>query len=298
MGHVIVRLMGGLGNQMFQYATGLALARRLNVPLLLDREFLDSRPTGMNWTARSLELDVFKAPLHFADREVVEHARHELESLWSRRLERLLPGLLPKRCYLQQGTGYDPGLLHCKAPVHIEGFWQNERYFVHLANELRTELFVPRDSVQGLNAELLDRITSGSCASIHVRRGDYVSNAESNQYHGVCPPEYYLKAADQFVREQGVEHFFLFSDEPDWVKANLPLPYPLTIVSHNTGRNSHWDLHLMRHCKHHIIANSSFSWWGAWLNADPQKVVIAPAQWFQGNATPASDILPPEWIAR
>ena len=298
MGHVIVRLMGGLGNQMFQYATGLALARRLKVPLLLDREFLDSRPPGMNWTARSLELDVFKAPLHFATRDMVKHARRELESVWRRRMDRLLPGLFPKRCYLQQGTGYDPGLLHCEAPIHIEGFWQNERYFKHLAEELRTEIFVPRALVEGQNAELLASIRASNCASIHVRRGDYVSNTDSNRYHGVCSPDHYIKAAEELFREQGVEHFFLFSDEPDWVKADLPLPYPHTIVSHNSGRNSHWDLHLMRHCKHHIIANSSFSWWGAWLNADPRKVVIAPAQWFQGSATPASEILPPEWIAR
>jgi hypothetical protein len=202
---------------------------------------------------------------------------------------------LPKRCYLQKGTGYDPGLLRCKAPVHIEGFWQNERYFKHLANELRNELFVPRAPVEGLNAELLERVRAGNCASIHVRRGDYVSNAESNRFHGVCSPEYYLKAADRLVREQGVEHFFLFSDEPEWVTAKLPLPYPHTIVSHNRGRDSHWDLHLMRHCTHHIRANSSFSWWGAWLDSNASKVVIAPGQWFQGNATPASEILPPEW---
>ena len=298
MSHVIVRLMGGLGNQMFQYAAGLALARRLDVPLLLDREFLDSRPPGMDWTPRHFELDVFQAPVSFASKALVKQARRELDERLYRRMKRLLPGAFPHRCYLQQGTGFDPGLFQCKAPIYIEGFWQNEQYFKPMADELRLHHFVPRALPQGLNLELLQRIASGNTASVHVRRGDYVSNAASNQYHGVCSPEYYRSAVDHLANTKGVEHFLLFSDEPDWVRANLPLPYPCTVVSHNSGRDAHWDMHLMRHCRHHVIANSSFSWWGAWLNPLPDKVVIAPAQWFQGHGAPVTDIIPPEWTAR
>jgi hypothetical protein len=97
------------------------------------------------------------------------------------------------------------------------------------------------------------------------------------------------------VAEAQVEHFYLFSDEPDWVAQNLELRYPHTIVSHNTGLQSHWDLWLMEQCQHHIIANSSFSWWGAWLDPRSDKQVIAPARWFLGKDVPSSAILPPEW---
>jgi len=298
MSLVIARLMGGLGNQMFQYATGLALSRHLEVPLLLDRTFLDSRPPGMNWTPRNFELDVFQAPVTFATSAQVRAARRELDSAGYRRSARLLPGLFPERCYVQKGSAFDPALFAQEAPIYIEGFWQNEGYFANIAEELRRSLYVPRETISGRNAALLNAIRSATSASVHVRRGDYVSNMESNRYHGVCTPDYYQGTVEEMAVKHAVEHFYLFSDEPEWVQANLPLSHPHTVVSHNTGRDSHWDLHLMRHCKHHVTANSSFSWWGAWLDPSPEKVVIAPAQWFRGVQTPASDILPPEWIAR
>lgn len=298
MDHVIVRLMGGLGNQMFQYATGLSVAEHLDVPLLLDRTFLDSRPQGMNWTARAFELDVFRLPAVFATARQVERLRRELESRWCRRVQRLLPWLFTPTCFVEKDTGFDPAIFQRKAPIYLEGFWQNEKYFAAIAAALRQSLFVPKDAPSEKNAALLDRIGSTRSASMHVRRGDYVTNTEAGRYHGVCSLEYYTSSAALLAEQCGVDHFFVFSDDPQWVRDNIQLPWPIIYVDQNNGRDAHWDLYLMKHCQHNIIANSSFSWWGAWLNPSPGKTVIAPARWFRGVAAPTTDIIPSTWIAR
>ncbi|MBZ0207940.1 MAG: alpha-1,2-fucosyltransferase [Flavobacteriales bacterium] len=298
MESVIIRLMGGLGNQMFQYATGYTVAKQLDVPLLLDRTFLDSRPKGMTWTPRSFELDVFQLPITFASEKQVVRMRRELDDRWYRSAKRVFPDLFPSKCFVERGTGFDPAIFQCSAPVYLEGFWQNEGYFVSEANALRNTLFVLKRDLSEKNAALLSSIRSTRSASIHIRRGDYVTNSEAGRYHGACSVEYYTSSAALLVQQHDVDHFFIFSDDPRWVKTNIHLPWPTTYVSHNHGSDTHWDLFLMKHCQHHIIANSSFSWWGAWLDPSPHKAVIAPAQWFKGTATPSSDIIPSTWIAR
>lgn len=295
---VTIRLMGGLGNQMFQYATGYALARKWNVPLLLDRSFLDARPPGMDWTPRPYALDVFRLHAQFATPRVLRRMRREWDRPVWRGLSRALPSLFRPQCYLERSTGHDAKLATLEPPIYLEGFWQNEGYFNAVARELRDEVFVPVEEPPERNASLLREIASVCSASIHVRRGDYVHNAQAAGYHGTCTVEYYRDASEELVRDKQVDHFFVFSDDPAWAKANLQLPRPATHVAHNTGAHGHWDLWLMKHCRHHIIANSSFSWWGAWLNAQPGKCVIAPARWFQGTDMPPSHILPASWTAR
>ena len=297
MSQVITRLMGGLGNQMFQYAAGKALATRLAVPLLVDRSFLDDPASGTT-TRRELELDAFRLPLEFAGPAEVNSLRRAHDQRIHRLANRLAPAIIKDRVFRERGTGFDPAFTKLRGPVFLEGYWQNEQYFNSIADELRTDLFVPRSAPSARNAELLTSIQGATSASLHVRRGDYISDPNANSFHGVCSVDYYMAGAKELAAEKGVDHFFLFSDDPDWVKANIKLPYPTTHVAHNTGRDNHWDLFLMKHCAHHIIANSSFSWWGAWLNAFPGKVVIAPKRWFQGSDAPASDILPATWLAR
>lgn len=297
MSMVVARLMGGLGNQMFQYSAGLSLARHLDVPFLLDRTFLDARPAHMDWTPRELALDAYRAPLRFIPEGTVRILRRPIDRRFYRQLHRLVPGLYAD-IHLEREPGFDPAFFRHSPPVYVEGFWQNERYFAHLAHELRHDLFVPLAAPRGMDLVLLGAIQRCVSASVHVRRGDYVSHAASKEYLGNCPVDHYVNAARELAEKHGVEHFFVFSDEPEWAAEHLPLPRPATIVSHNTGRNAHWDLFLMKHCHHHIIANSSFSWWGAWLNERPDKVVIAPATWFAGSGTPSSAIIPPTWTVR
>ena len=183
-------------------------------------------------------------------------------------------------------------------PVYMEGYWQTEKYFLSIADQLRSKDFIPVAAISSMNAELVKSIGSTSSVSMHVRRGDYVTNAETNKYHGICSVDYYQHSAKMIVEKTGADHFYVFSDEPEWVKSNIVLPYATTYISHNIARESYWDIVLMQHCKHHIIANSSFSWWGAWLNESKSKIVIAPKIWFNdvnmNNQT--ENLIPTKWI--
>ncbi len=287
MTHVITRLMGGLGNQMFQYAAGYSLAKHLGVPVLIDRTFLDWHPADMTWTPRSFELDVFLSPIEFAAADLVDRMRHE----------RWFPFLRSATCFKERTKTFDENFFRLQAPVIIDGYWQCERYFSSHADALRHDLFVPKDAPSLENLRMRDAITSSTSASLHIRRGDYVTNVEADRFHGMPTLSYYTAAAEELRAKHGVDHFFIFSDDPDWTHAKLRLPYPATYITHNTDRTSHWDLWLMKHCQHHIIANSSFSWWGAWLNDRAEKTVIAPKNWFAGHGSP-HDIIPSTWLVR
>lgn len=207
-----------------------------------------------------------------------------------------MPFLFTNACFVESGRTYDPAFEKLSAPVYLDGYWQSERYFIGRAAALRQELFMPVVEPSPLNADLIQRMESCVSASLHVRRGDYISLPDAASFHGICSVDYFQDSARWLV-EQGVEHIFVFSDDPDWVKASIGLPCPATHISHNTGTESYWDLFLMKHCRHHIIANSSFSWWGAWLDPRPDKIVIAPRVWLAGDPRP-NDILPSTWIAR
>lgn len=289
---IIVRLMGGLGNQMFQFAAGKALAMRLGVPLQLDRTFLDYRSENPGYTLRNFELDVFRIGTDIANKSDVSKMRKPLES----RLSRVLPFLFANHVFYETQKNYMQKFETLSDPVYMEGYWQTEKYFLSIADELREKIFVPVSAISPKNAELLNEIRNKKSASIHVRRGDYVTSAEANKFHGTCSVDYYERSAKMIAEKTGAEHFFVFSDEPEWVKENIVLPYPTTYISHNVNRESCWDIFLMSKCNHHIIANSSFSWWGAWLNTSREKMVIAPKNWFNDSASADNEIIPEGWI--
>jgi hypothetical protein len=147
------------------------------------------------------------------------------------------------------------------------------------------------------NEEMAHRIGGEeSAVSIHVRRGDYVSDAGTNRFHGTCSVDYYHDAVDRISGFAPASHFFVFSDGIDWAKENLRLRQPVTYVDFNDGEKNYEDLRLMSLCKHHIIANSSFSWWGAWLNPNPDKIVIAPKKWFNDPSINTDDLIPNSWL--
>jgi len=259
------------------------------VPLFLDRTFIDDRSPNLSHTIRDFELDVFKI-----DAEISRET-------WTRKLK-AIAGKLSKlfdgsnHLFRETEKIFLGDFEKIAAPVYLDGFWQNEKYFLSIADSLRNKDFIPVKPVSGLNSELLREMKSTSCASIHVRRNDYVTNADAAKFHGTCSVEYYELAAKMIAEKKGVNHFFVFSDEMEWVNANIHLPYKTTYVSHNVGRESHWDIFLMKNCNHHIIANSSFSWWGAWLNPSKDKMVIAPEKWFIDPASQKNEIIPDSWI--
>jgi hypothetical protein len=283
---IVVRLAGGLGNQMFQYAAGRALSLRTGLPLVLDRRHYN-RPREHGYALGAFPL---------AD-TAVEPARlpplpRERPLAWF--LERLTGRGLPRR--EERGPGFDPAIAAITGPAWIDGYFQSERYFADHADTIRAELSPPPATDEG-NARWLAEITAEPHAvSLHVRRGDYVSNARFAARHGSCTPAYYERALAHVAGRMGADPvIFAFSDDPDWVRGNLRLPAEIRVVDQNDAARNFQDLRLMSACRHHIIANSSFSWWGAWLNPNPDRIVAAPARWYADPAMSNPDIWAQGW---
>jgi hypothetical protein len=268
-------LMGGCANQIFQYATGLALARRLGVDLKLDVSWYETATPDM---PRMYSLALFKG----VNAETVRAPNGQI--------------------IREQGFSYQPALLE-KAPraCSLVGYWQCEKYFLGLRDELRERL-LPREPLPARSIATERAILNAGERSVfvHVRRTDYVGNP----YHVLLPMEYYREAAALIAARMPDPVFFVFSDDPEWCEANFKLPYQTTIVrnfdptgEHRFGREDA-DLYLMRQCGHAIIANSSYSWWGAWLGPDIKGgLVIAPKGWFGAgfNNDDARDLVPARW---
>lgn len=292
---VVVRLLGGLGNQMFQYAAGQAVALRHQAPLLLDL-------TGFEqYDLRRFELHEFAISARPArDEELVPFRSTpptRKSSLSLRILDRFR--LFKPSSILREATfTYDSRIEKVTLPVCLDGYWQSEKYFSDIAPVIRREFTLKSEvDIANLGVQRQIQAAGNRSVSLHVRRGDYVSNPHTSQYHGVCTLEYYRLAVERIARQVLHPHFFVFSDDHEWVRENLHFPdYTMTQVQVNDPDHGIFDLTLMKSCAHQIIANSSFSWWGAWLNPSNEKIVIAPAQWFARAGNDTRDLLPASWI--
>jgi Glycosyl transferase family 11 len=186
------------------------------------------------------------------------------------------------------------GIKNIPCDSYLMGYWQSEQYFADIANIIRED-FTFKLPMSQQNAELAKQINQVNAVSLHIRRGDYANNPETMATYGLCSLDYYKEAIRYIVERVNAPHFFIFSDDINWVKNNLKIDYPYQYVDHNHGTESYNDMRLMSLCKHHIIANSSFSWWGAWLNRNPEKLVVAPQKWF-ANELNVDDLFPRGWI--
>ncbi|HLN10906.1 MAG TPA: alpha-1,2-fucosyltransferase [Xanthobacteraceae bacterium] len=288
---IVVRLYGGLGNQMFQYAAARALSLRSRAEVKLDLTEFSIDPL------RGYELgnlSVAATPASAADLR-----RFGLTSrpmAWRRRRWlRLLAWPRAEPMRRQSHFHFDQRIISLRPPVYLDGYWQSERYFADHAETLRREL-VPAGPLDPANAAVAAQIDAVNAVSVHVRRGDYVSVRKTNRYHGVCSPEYYRRAIAHVRARIAAPHLFVFSDDPYWCRNNLQLDAPMTIVDANAPDRGHRDMQLMARCRHHVIANSSFSWWGAWLNAAPDKIVVAPRRWFNTSRNDTRDLTPAAWV--
>jgi hypothetical protein len=299
---ITVSLIGGLGNQMFQYAAGKALAERHGVPLALDLSGF------RNYTLRPFLLDRLSVPeatlAAALEAGANKPTNHFVRSLWKQRINRML-GWAGKptpsaNYYREPHFHYDHAFEALGPQGTLFGYFQSERYFAPIAERLR-DWFVPREPLGAAAAVVLARIERSRLpVSVHIRRGDYLKPG-TMEVHGVLGEAYYRQAIARVHAVLGEEaDIFVFSDDPAAAEQVLNF-VPTSRLVHVLGDpQCPWeDIKLMARCRHHVIANSSFSWWGAWLNRSPDKVVVAPRAWFAPNdllKMDTRDLYPSAWV--
>ncbi|MDX2302414.1 MAG: alpha-1,2-fucosyltransferase [Microscillaceae bacterium] len=285
MNRIIIQLKGGLGNQMFQYALGRHLAHIHQCDLKLDISVIQLRHNSSWITQRKYELGAF----HIQE-NLCKNTPKNLSSFLKKPLFSKNPTPI-----LEKDFAFDPSVFTLKPPLHLIGYWQSEQYFKPIEPILREE-FKPKIPFSEVRQALSTHIENSQSVGVHIRRGDYVSNPISSQFHGVCSLDYYRQAIEHITSKLPEPYFFIFSDEPDWVKANLKLSYPHLFIEDPDCYPAFADMMLLKQCDHQIIANSTYSWWAAWLNENPEKIVIAPQKWFQNPQINTRDLLPESWI--
>ncbi len=280
---IIVNLIGGLGNQLFQYSLGRRLALKNKTGLRLD--IFDFK----NYENRSFLLDNFNIRESLATK--LEIMRLKFMSSFGSK------PYYEKSAIYEKSLSFDPNILHAPANCYLKGYWQSERYFKDIDDVIRSEITL-KNPPSPEYLKISQDIHNSNSVSLHIRRSDYLSGKNKNIF-AECSPDYYNKAIDEISKKVGNIKLYLFSDDIDWVKNNLQLSYPSEFVS-DKKLPVYEELMLMSSCKHNVIANSSFSWWGAWLNNNSQKIVIAPEKWFLGpEINPrfqSSDIVPSSWL--
>jgi len=239
-------------------------------------------------------LDILSAEISIATNAELNKFSNIQVSKLKRGIQKVLPFVFPNHTIGETVKQYDVEILNAPKNSLFIGYWQTEKYFLPIQDTIRKD-FTFKMPLEGLNKTLAESISSCNSVSMHIRRGDYVHNSETSKFHGVCSPEYYYEALEFIKKKSANIQLYIFSDDMEWVKVNMKFDVPVTYVGNNIDNQSYVDMQLMSLCKHNIIANSSFSWWGAWLNNNPEKIVIAPSKWFNDSSINATDIIPEGW---
>lgn len=272
---IISKIKGGLGNQMFQYAIAKAFSLQTKREFKLDISIFEC------YKLHNYGLHHFKLESNF----------YKPESIWKRRFTKLIKKVVFYNEDLHQ-FNYNQNLIKIKSDIlFLEGYFQSEKYFAKYENEIRTD-FQILSPLKQQTSDMIAYMQSVNAVSIHFRRGDYIGNV----VHETDKTEYYKDAIQLIESKIEKPVYFLFSDDMPWVKENFKTNFETHYVDFNDASTNFEDIKLMATCKHNIIANSSFSWWGAWLNYNPNKIVIAPKIWFNNEKVNTSDIIPESWI--
>jgi len=288
---IISNLKGGLGNQMFEYVAGYSLAKDKGAEFKIDLGHFENQDKFKNETNRGFQLDFFNVPYKLATEEEIT----EVKTRYSRGF---LPILKLDSYLTMLNIIRYPLLTNISSSVYMDAYFQNEKYFIRHTKDIREMFSLKKDYMTNDFKMMCDRIRKNfeKSVSIHVRRGDYVTNTQANKWHGLLSKDYYYNALDYLKKETGIKklYIYVFSDDSVWVKENLPLEGNITYVPDDF--NPAQSIILMSKCKNNIIANSSFSWWGGWLNTNEEKIVIAPNKWLAGSKRHSRDIVPESWI--
>lgn len=285
-GKYIIKFNGGLGNQMFQYAFGYVLEKTTGAKTLFDMSFFEKK------YARPYELDIFNLKAKFVEDFLL---KLKLKLIWKFRKNLKNKSFLGLTFFPEPHFEYYKYALKIKPNTYIEGFFQSEKYFKKYENEIRTA-FTFKNKPESFNQFLINEMNKSNSVSIHIRRGDYIQKKRYQEVYATCSMDYYKRAVEYIAQKHENLKLFVFSDDIQWVRSNWDLPYETIFVDNNSGDKSFEDMRLMSNCKHNIIANSTFSWWGAWLNNNKEKIVIAPKKWFNDKKINQEDLFPEEWV--
>ena len=278
---IITKIKGGLGNQLFQYAVGRAVALHHKVPLKLDTTIFETYKLHNGY-----RLDQFAIQAEIAADNEIINLKGRNKVLFSALRK---AGLVKRKSYFKEKrSSYFDASVFKNNSVYLDGYWQNELYFSNIRELLLQELS-PNNSMNDLGFAYLDSIKKSNSVSLHVRRGDYVNLKNIN----VLDVDYYMKAAEYIGKNVEKPTFYIFSDDLEWCKSSLTFLGDCIYVERTQTEMD--DLKLMSFCQHNIIANSSFSWWGAWLNQNPNKTVIAPKDWLL-NDPGSSNVILSDWV--
>ena len=284
----IIKLKGGLGNQLFQYAFGRLIVLRRREDLKLDKDIL-----GQEGSRRSYGLDAFNIKAEIASREEVLKVKYPY-GLISKALRFFKAKFL--RIF---HIGFEARMLKTKAQ-YLEGFFQSYKYLEPIRRELLEDLSLKNDNLKIKYPAILEEMKNSESVAVHIRRGDYVNNPKTKKAHFICDLNYYEKSfalIKDKLKEKNLEpKFFIFSDDINWAKDNLKEDNLVFVSRPEFLDLDYEELILMSRAKHNIIANSSFSFWSAWLNTNPEKIVIAPALWNRKYQRAYKDLLPEDWL--
>jgi len=289
---IISQIIGGLGNQMFQYAVARSLALDKGLTLKLDiSAYKDYR------LHQGYELSrIFACQTELANAKDLQSILGITHSSLVRKILRrsMMKSFRPNSFVIEPYFHYWSGISDISSGVYLEGYWQSERYFKKHEQQVRND-FLFKLPLEGKNLSFAQNLGQGNDVSVHIRRGDYVTNPNANKVHGTCSMEYYQSAINYIMQNIESPILYIFSDDPQWVRENIKLKIRHEFIDHNRGSESFNDMRLMSMCSHHIIANSSFSWWGAWLNPNQNKIVVAPKKWFEIKLN-TKDLYPRGWV--
>ena len=291
----IVKLMGGLGNQLFQYAAAKNIAINNKTTLLVDPI------TGFHKDPynRSFALNNFCISSEIASPQLIKSliGKNKISRYFQNKIQNLCP-LIALQDVKERFYHFDEKLANLKtnSNMYLEGYFHSEKYFSSITNEILSE-FELKYQADSVNSKYLAHINSSESVSLHVRTYDDAKKVSSSQIYGTSSKEYYQKAVDYMQNKLQNPVFFIFADDIDWASKNIVINNSKTeYISYNSAQNGHEDIRLMKACKHNIIANSSFSWWGAWLNKHADKMIIAPDKWLDTKKYNFKDVVPVNWI--
>ena len=288
---IIMKLMGGLGNQMFQYSCGRALSLRKGVPLKLDLGFLLDRTPKKNFIFRDYDLPIFRCNPEIASQTDKDRILRKRFFLRNKHVNKIFP-IKNRYYYTEKTTNYDNNIEKIGSEVFLEGYWQSYKYFSDFNDVIKKD-FEFKHNLDSKEEVINQMIKSTNSVCVNVRRADFLASS----FHGVCGEKYFKDGVNYLENFETDLKIFVFSDDMDWCKKNLKFNHKTFFVGHEyAGHKFQSYLNLMTNCKYFIIPNSSFGWWAAWLCNNPKKIIITPKKWYGNVQKTTPDLIPSNWV--